>query len=99
MHHVADPYIATAGGECAVIRLMVHPGLRLRDAEVDHVLAVIRVHAVGPVLHRQPARRGPAQQGLDLRAYVFKRRRGPVNLPRDSERGFEQRAKECAVGC
>ncbi|MNN70348.1 hypothetical protein D3C81_1861940 [compost metagenome] len=62
---------------------MVHAGLGLGDAEIHHMLAILGVHAHGPVLHAHPAFRAPTQQGLNLRADVGKLHRGPIDLPRN----------------
>ena len=55
VHHVADPAIAAILRYGAVVGLVVHPGLRLRHAEVHYELAIFRMHARGPVVHAQPA--------------------------------------------
>ena len=90
VHHVADPYIAVVLGQRPVVGLVVHPALGLGDAEIHHAFTVFRVHAHGPVLHADPAVDAPAQQGLDLRADVAELHRGPVDLPGNRLRRFQQ---------
>ena len=98
VHHVADPHIAAVRGKRAVIGFVVYARLGLCDAEVDHALAVVGMDAVGPVLHRGPARGLPAQQAFDLRADIGKGRRRPVDLPRNGARGFQQGAIQRTIG-
>ena len=50
MHHVAYPDVAVVPGEGAVVGLVVDAGLGLREAEVDDLLAVLGVDALGQSL-------------------------------------------------
>lgn len=81
MDDVAYPHIAVVLGQRPVVRLVVHPGLGLRHAEIHHVVAVVRVYARRPVLHGDPALRAPPQQCLDLGADVGEPHGGPIDFP------------------
>ncbi|MNR08425.1 hypothetical protein D3C85_1245790 [compost metagenome] len=97
MDHIPQPDIAAVARERPVVGLMVGARLRLRHAEVHHGLAVVRVHAVGPVVDGLPGRRRPAEQRLDLRADIGERHGRPVDLPRYGLGGLQQRAVHGAV--
>ncbi|MNY05643.1 hypothetical protein D3C86_1383710 [compost metagenome] len=81
MHYIADPHVLAAFGECAIVGLVIDTGARLRDAEVHHVVAVIRMHALDPVIDRRPAVLFPAQQFFDLWPDVAERHGFPVDAP------------------
>jgi hypothetical protein len=90
--NVADPHVAAVGGQCAIVRFVVGARLRLRDAKIHHGLAVVRMHARGPVLDRFPGGGRIAEQRFDLRADIGELHRRPVDLPGNCPGGFEQRA-------
>ena len=97
VHHVANPHVVASGGQRTVVSLMIDAVLRLRDAELHHLLAVVRVHACRPVFGADPAGLRPAQQRLDLRADVGEGHGLPVDLPRDRPGGLEQGLVDGAI--
>ena len=81
MNHVANPYVLAVGSKCPVVGFVIGSGLGLGYAEVHYPLAVLRMHAVGPVVGADPAVLCPAQQVFDLRADVGEGHGLPVDLP------------------
>jgi hypothetical protein len=77
---------------------MIDPCLGLRHAEVDHVIAVVRVHALDPVVDAHPTVLLPAKQPFDLRTDVTEGHALPINPPRDGLGRFKQGFVDVAVG-
>src|SRR5471032_277043 len=98
MHHIANPHVVTVYRQRAVIGLVVNAGARLRYAKVHHVLTVIRVHALDPVVHADPALWGPAQQRFDLRTDVSERHGLPIDAPGNGLGRLQQRFVYITVG-
>ncbi|MNX80374.1 hypothetical protein D3C86_1120330 [compost metagenome] len=98
VHHIADPHVFTAVGQRAVVRFMVDPGPGLRDAELHHVIAIVRVHALDPVINANPTVLFPAQQTFDLRPDVTERHGFPVDSPWNRLGRFKQGFVDVAVG-
>ncbi|MNN51469.1 hypothetical protein D3C81_1661050 [compost metagenome] len=98
MHHIADPHVLAAFGQCAIVGLVIDAGPRLRDTEVHHVVAVIRVHALDPVIDRGPAVLLPAQQFFDLWPDVAEGHGFPVDAPGNGFGRLKQGFVNVAVG-
>jgi hypothetical protein len=65
----------------AVVSLVVNAFLRLRHTELDRILTIFLMDAIGPVVHGEPACLAPSEQFFDLWTNVGKPHRRPVYSP------------------